>query len=204
MRKDTPPFIRIAGITYILVAGVKNAASTNEMLSGVIAAMHRGRTLKKSKQSWILLFNPHPREEQDTDDTEQREHLLSNVERLTLPLRTTQLIPFVDLAVMGLGSTDTIAAAYQRTPVISYENDAMRNFLEKATGLLSWFPIDAGACVRATSETMDEAMQTLLSDDGRAALRQRQEEVYPLEAASGVAVEDRIRTRLEELVKESS
>lgn len=178
----------------IMVVGNKDGRVIDEMCKVVIQAC---RELFEDK--WELIFKPHPNERPETRDIPRRAAALTQVKLLNTPARTTNLIRAVDCSVIYAGGTDTIAAAYMREPAVCYENDLLREELRGATGVETWFPAEAGACIKATAESTRLAIETALSPLGQAEVRDKQEEVYPAMDTTGKRVESRILEFLESL-----
>lgn len=189
----------------ILVVGIKDAALTDRMLVSVVVAAVDDTT---GRPHCKLIFKPHPNEDEATKDPERRARILGGVKIIETPARTTNLLASVDLTVASGGATDTIAAAYLRAPVIFYEDDDVRQRNEKQIGRPTWFPAEAGACLKAGKNAADAsirsclemstAIKILLSATGQYQLRQRQEQVYPA-LPTGAQVETKILTFIAEL-----
>lgn len=190
----------------ILVGGIKDAMLTDRMLGEVISAANAVCGLNR----WELVFKPHPNEDEPTRDENRRARLLADVQILKTPARTTNLLASVNVSVFSGGATDIVAAAYLRAPVIFYEDDDIRQRNMKQLGEPTWYPAEAGACLKAGKDSGDwnirpclpmrEAIAILLNTtaEGAKALRQRQKEVYPL-LPKDEAVEQRILKFLSEL-----
>lgn len=186
-------------LNTVLVGGVKDPAITNAMLQAVVTA---GREML-DPSGW-LLFVSHPNEEYSPDLLVERTAILQSVFRVPLPKNysLTQVLDFVPLAVFTGGATDSIAAAYKRTPVIYYSSDAVRERLaSQQGGDPEWFPASCGTLAVATDETMPEALTQLLQGYGVTNLRARQAEVYPRPASGQPRPEARVVGFLESLTQ---
>lgn len=186
----------------ILVSGIKDAKLTDRMLNVVIEA---GNALL---DEWGLIFRPHPNEDKATQDPERRAKILQGTQLIESAARTDALVLSADVSVFSGGATETIFAARRRRPVIFYEDEDIRQRNIRQISKPTWFPAESGACLKAGVSSGDrtirptvpmvEAIRTLLTKEGHAALRKRQEEVYP-DAPPGEPVETRILTLLTEL-----
>lgn len=167
------------GSRIVLVVGSKDAGITDRMCSRVVAACK-----EVFGDKWELIFKPHPNEGgKFPGQMSYRDSYLSGVRLPTTQANTTDLIEHVDLTVCIPGATDSIAAAHKLKPAICFEEEASLAQLERITGSRSWFPTDAGACVRATAETVrDEIRGLLLDPQSRDELRTQQALVYPAHA----------------------
>lgn len=177
----------------VLIGGIKDAAITDRMLE-VVTQGCRAFYL----EGWEFIFKPHPNEDKATADPERRARILGGLIFIETPARTTNLIPSVDLTVLTGGATDTIAAAYLRAPIIFYEDEDVRTQNAQQFSKPTWFPAEAGTCLKADESNIVQTIATLLFKEGAEALRQRQEEVYPL-PPKDEAVEQRILKFLSEL-----
>lgn len=192
----------------ILVSGIKDPVLTDRMLEVVVKACKNlsersrfwGGMLLGQLGLWELIFKPHPNEDAAGKDPLRRVRILKGVQVIETPERTTNLLGTVNVSVHTGGATDTIAAAYLRAPAIFYEDDDVRARNEKQLGEPTWYPAEAGACLKAGPTTMVDAIHALLSENGRAALAKRQAEVYPIPPAGEPLVEARILKFLTELV----
>lgn len=181
----------------IFVGGPKDGRLADELLAAVVASM------KDIGGDWWLVFRPHPREDTTTVDPERRQKIIGGVNLLSLPREVEQsdLITTVDLSIFTLGATGAIEAAYRRRPAVYFENEAVReNVRAQTKGSFEWFSAEAGACVKTDERGMTTVIQRLLTPEGVAELRARQEEIYPIPPPDGERVETRIVRFLEELV----
>lgn len=187
-----------SGLITLMVVGIKDAMLTDRMLEAVVA----GADANFDPGKWNLVFKPHGNEDAATQDSVRRSRILEGVRIIGRGERTTNLLPVVDMTIVSGGATDAIAGAYLRVPVIFYEDDDVRTRNRKQVGRPTWYPAEAGACLKAGVSSADdptiapalpmaEAIKQLTSEEGAAALKRRQEEVYPALPA-GEAVEAKI------------
>ena len=181
------------GGPIVLVGGNKNALITDQVLAAVVEKMN------DSGLPWGLIFKPHRRENEEVNPA-RRARILADANLIAVEGRPSELLGIVDLVVVPAGSTLGIMAAHRRVPVIDFENEAIRRRLLEQDGSADWFPAEAGASLRATAETLADVVKQLLTPEGAAELRRRQEEVYPDPPPGGERVETRIVRFLENLV----
>lgn len=180
---------RHASEIIVLVGGIKDAVITNTLLRRVIHAM------SQIGKKWRLIFKPHPNETTTTQASQHRYLLLGKVTLIESPAPTDSYIPVADICIFTSGATGTITAAYQRKPVIYYEDSSILKRMQQQSGnphTPHWYPAEMGACLKATPKTMRQIIESLLTDQGRDALRQRQVEVYPKFSDQLLNVEKRI------------
>lgn len=179
------PAPRVPGERVVLVGGIKKPELTDRLLEAVVTACR-----EVFGEDWWLIFRPHPNE--DPIDAERRAKILEGVKILDVKASSTGLLPSVDLSVFTSGATDTIAGAYRRVPTIYYEDEAVRARLTELIGRPDWFPAESGASLKAEGvEGLKQAFRQLSTPEGLAALRSRQEEVYP-PIPAGTSVEANI------------
>lgn len=182
---DFDRFRRDENEKLILVGGIKDPGITNTMIEVVVKSM------AQISIPWRLVLKLHPNEGKNEEENLRRQSILKGVVVLTPKDNIDDLLRNVDLSVHTSGATATISAAYQRLPVIYFENELVRQRMLKVTGVEYWFPAEIGACLLATEETMKTKIRELLFDDEmRYRLKRRQEETYPL--PGGISPEKQI------------
>ena len=177
-KKVKPAVLDQRGLHLLVyVSGLKHAGITNSMLYNTLEGMW------ETGVEYTVLFQEHPSEIKETQNPEMRRELLSSPRVKVLQSRESvpSLMLAADFSVVTGGSTGVMEAALLRLPVVYYLDDEVKKYMKKQVNEEVWGPVAAGACEVATPDSMGLVFDELLSGDGRAKLKAKQEAAFPLQ-----------------------
>lgn len=171
-------------VKVVLCPQGKNIEVNKGHISGVLQAIE----LLPVKDKFKVLVSLHPGDLNPLDG--YSEFLKSGVAGITKKIiPSSALVPPADIIVEA-GSDIGVEAACQRKPVISFWTDIALDRLEESTGSRTW-PV----CEKGASEAVIESVKILaptigylLSEEGYAPMRKRQELLFPKPTEKGSAV----------------
>ena len=134
----------------------------------------------------VLGFVPHPYEESDQEALAEREDLLGAIRRVSIGYISNPLrYAIAHIVVTSGGPNETVAGAFARNDRMLYFRDEQVDAWMRDAGSEDgrWFVAAWGAMQEVNSESFAAGFTTLLTEEGRAKIRARQEERFPLPAA---------------------
>lgn len=180
----------------IVVPGTKDRNVNLWTLWSVVSA---SRSPLMQGFSSRVYFCPHPGDKTPLDEYD--EYINSEFGKKPFPfdrklhivpgdrMSTGEVICGADI-VVGVAATEGRRAAYLRIPVVNVLNKPALDRLEKINQYRGWPPTEPEDGTEVAVHNADElayAMATLLTPEGFAPLKKRQEEAYPAPPAKGTA-----------------
>ncbi len=162
----------------IVVGVIKDARLTDILLQNVVNA------IKSLSINSTLILRLHPNEQSDAMNDGRRQEILQDMKWNTAPeFDTERVVVAADLAIFPNRSTPMITAAHMRIPAISFSSDELKTSSIKQSGSSSFHPIDAGAILSATTDTLEQIIHNLIvSSSDISQLKEKQEKIYPVPA----------------------
>lgn len=174
--------------TLILCPGAKVLMMNAALFINTIEAAHQLILMEKNP---VVIISTHPG---DPNPPEIYEDLVKYsrvpVKIITRDILTTSdIIPGADI-VVDFCSTTAVKAAHQRIPVINFFTEIQLGRLEEIIGAREWElnRLGVAEAVYGNVKDLTFAINRLLTPEGFAPMRQRQEIIYPAPPAKGAAI----------------
>jgi len=171
------------GDIVIGYSGIKQHAINRTILEGLVAAGADGSSHR------FLRFRPHPAEPKDAVAIHERNKFLEVLPAIVVVEEGVKLSPAeeivgADIPIFAVGATDSIVCSYPDVGIAAgyfYDADCTE-YMIKQLGIEGgrWAPADLGGVKLINGpEEFSEALQFLLSTEGKRALRETQLKNFP-------------------------